>query len=94
MRKTSVIMNRLQCNYGIVVKTQHDPTPKDVEFILNEAESVMKSNGQGRFPFADRGIGITMKPLAKFNQPVIANSIQIESTEDLDFFALATGKEC
>lgn len=82
-------MNRLKCNYGIVIKTQRDPSQQDVEFILNDTSRLMRSKRQGRFPFVGKGIGITVKRLSDFNQPVKANSIQFGATEDLDFFTFA-----
>jgi hypothetical protein len=92
MRKTSVIMNRLKCNYGIVIKTQRDPTKQDIEFILNETSHLIRTKRQGRFPFATKGIGVTVRKLADFNQEVKANSIQFGATEDLDFFTFAAEK--
>jgi hypothetical protein len=52
----------------------------------------MKDKNDGGFPYPDRGIGITLRRLAEFNQPVKANSIEFGTAEDLDFFTFAAEK--
>jgi len=93
MRRASSMMGYLRCNYAIIVKAQRDPVSEDVEFTLRELEHLMKNLQQGRFPFPEKGIGISLRTLSKIDVPINCNSIEFGSSEDLDFFTIAMEKK-
>jgi len=93
MRKASSMMGYLRCNYAVIVKTQRDPVTEDVEFALKKLEYLMKNEQQGRFPFPEKGIGISLRTLSKIDVPINCNSIEFGSSEDLDFFTIAMEKK-
>jgi hypothetical protein len=66
--EASLVMNQLNLNYAVLIKTEKDPVRQDIEFILKELQKLMGKRKEGEFVFKDRGIGIILKILSEKDQ--------------------------
>ena len=88
-QNASGMMDRFGSNYAVFVKTQKDPTKQDVEYILKQLQGLMKEGKEGRFVFADRGIGINLQILSGKDQQIESTGIQFGTSEELDYLVPA-----
>jgi hypothetical protein len=82
-------MESLGANYGIIIKTQRDPTDDDVKFILDRTSELMSNGKEGPNPFPCEGIGITIRFLSKKDEIIKSTGIEAGTSEDLDHIVIA-----
>jgi len=93
IRKSSGMMKHYKVNYGIVIKTEQDPTKKDTEFILMQLDTLIQNRKEGFYRFQEKGIGITLQILSNRDEEIETGGFQVRTNEELDYETLDMDKK-